>query len=87
MEDPGQFGAELADRTVARMETDGLDSAQAALLAAQEILDFANGLIAAGTSKDAAKEWTEAVMAAYEERLDDVRASREMAGPLTGTPQ
>jgi len=33
MEDPGQFGAELVDRTVARMETDWLDSAQAALLA------------------------------------------------------
>jgi len=80
MEDPGRFGAELADRTVARMETEALDSTEAALLAAQEILKWAERLIAAGGAREVTTEWTEAVMEAYDERLNDrIRASREMA--------
>jgi hypothetical protein len=51
MDDPRQFGLELADRTVARMEDDGLSSEDAAILAANEIVQRADKMIAAGASR------------------------------------
>ena len=42
MDDPREFGQQLADKTVARMESEGLSSDEAAIFAAQQIVERAD---------------------------------------------
>ena len=42
MDDPREFGQQLADKTVARMESEGLSSDEAAIFAAEQIVERAD---------------------------------------------
>jgi len=88
MDDPKQFGLELADRTVARMESEGLGSEEAAIFAAKQIVERADEMVAASRTRAAAATWTEAVTAAYGARLDErIRASEELTELPREKPQ
>src|SRR5688500_11571313 len=71
MDDPREFGHQLADRTVACMESEGLSSDEAAIFAAEQIVKRADEMVAAGESREAAATWTQFVTLACGTRLDE----------------
>ena len=79
MDDPRHFGLQLADKTVARMEGEGLSSGEAAISAAKEILQRSDEMVAAGTSSEEAATWTQVVTVAYGARLGErIKGSEEV---------
>jgi hypothetical protein len=70
MEDAKRFGAELADATVMVMKTEGIGSQEAAVFAAQEIVHQADAMTSAGETSEKVSTWTQLVVKAYGERLD-----------------
>lgn len=88
MDDPREFGHQLADRTVARMESEGLSSDEAAIFAAEQIVQRADEMVAAGESREAAATWTQFVTLAYGARLDErIKGSEELTELARHNPQ
>ena len=88
MEDSRRFGVELADATAALMKKEGLGSEEAALLAGQAIVRQADAMTAAGETSEAVTNWTQLVVIAYGERLDQrIKETEELVDLPLNKPQ
>ena len=78
MDDARQFGRELADITLERMEAENLSGMDGAKFAVREIANRAREMIAQGGSREAVESWTGLVTIAYSARLDErIKATEE----------
>jgi hypothetical protein len=71
MRDPQQFGIELADRLVSRLETHTA-MAEMTLSLAGDLALRANAMLAKGVPRAEVAAWVREVEAAFSERLDEV---------------
>lgn len=74
MDDPKQFGRELADALATRVKAGEISAEEAAREFAQAILSQADQIIRQNKSREVAGAWLEAAAFAYGARLEESRA-------------
>ncbi|HWE17472.1 MAG TPA: hypothetical protein VG758_09865 [Hyphomicrobiaceae bacterium] len=79
MDDPKEFGRELADRAYLLIRDEGLRGGDMAALFASAVSSRAHQMESEGTSRDAIAEWIGQVTEAYGERVDDLVRSLSAA--------
>jgi hypothetical protein len=74
MDDPQQFGRELADTLATRVQAGEISAEEAARVFTQTMLSQANQMVGQNTSRKDAEAWLEAAAFAYGAHLEESRA-------------